>query len=160
MELKVSSVLLLAACFLGGVYSLSHVEELQSQERLLLNSLGLSERPRPATGTGTGTTGGGTGSQARRRVPSALWRMFRQSETMKTPESDPCMVSEYGVRGNTIRYVQDQGKKEEEVWFGCGICCQVIFLSLNVIALPFSDKLALMTASIISSGFIIIYLKF
>lgn len=108
MELKVSGALLLAACFLGGVYSLSHVEELQSQEQLLLNSLGLSERPRPATGT----TGGGTGSQARRRVPSALWRMFRQSETMKTPESDPCMVSEYGVRGNTIRYVQDQGKKK------------------------------------------------
>lgn len=101
MELKVCGVLLLATCFLGG-YSLSYVEELQSKERLLLNSLGLSERPRPS---------GSSGSPARRRVPSALWRMFRQSETMKTPESEPCMVSEYGVRGNTIRYVQDQGKK-------------------------------------------------
>lgn len=100
-----SGALLIAACFLGGAYSLSHVEELQSQEQLLLNSLGLSERPRPAaTNTGTST------SLARRRVPSALWKMFRQSEAMKTQESDPCMVSEYGVRGNTIRYVQDQGK--------------------------------------------------
>lgn len=119
MELKVCGVLLLATCFLGG-YSLSHVEELHSQERLLLNSLGLSERPRPAAaGTSTG------GSSARRRVPSALWRMFRQSETMKTPESDPCMVSEYGVRGNTIRYVQDQGKKAFRR-YRCGICFEEV----------------------------------
>lgn len=106
MGLKVCGALLLATCILGS-YSLSHVEELQSKEQLLLNSLGLSERPRPAGSTGTGSSG----SPARRRVPSALWRMFRQSETMKTPESDSCMVSEYGVRGNTIRYVQDQGRK-------------------------------------------------
>lgn len=105
MEVKVCGVLLLATCFFGAS-CLSRVEELHSKERLLLNSLGLSERPRPATGTGTG----GSGSPARRRVPSTLWRMFRQAETMKTPESDPCMVTEYGVRGNTIRYVQDQGK--------------------------------------------------
>lgn len=101
MEVKLCGVLFLATCFFGG-YCLSHVEELRGKERLLLSSLGLSERPRPA---------GGSGSPARRRVPSALWRMFRQSETMRIPESDPCMVSEYGVRGNTIRYVQDQGRK-------------------------------------------------
>ena len=91
-------LLLLAACSLQ-VCGLSSVEELKSQERLFLSSLGLSGRPRPA--------GGGP---ARRRVPSALWRMFRGSERVQVPESDPCTVAEYGVRGNIIRYVQDQGR--------------------------------------------------
>ena len=91
-------LLLLAVCFLS-VYTLSHVEEMKNQERLFLGSLGLSGLPQPA------------GShQARRHVPSAVWRMFRRSENIKARESDPCTVSEYGVRGNIIRYVQDQGK--------------------------------------------------
>lgn len=98
---KMIRALLLAACFLG-VCCLSHVEEMKNQERLFLSSLGLSERPPAAASS----------SQARRRVPSALWRMFRRSENMQVQESDPCMVSEYGVRGNIIRYVQDQGKKD------------------------------------------------
>lgn len=85
----------LAVCFLG-VCALSHVDEMKTQERLFLSSLGLSGPPRPS-------------HQPRRRVPSALWRMFRRSENMQAQESDPCTVSEYGVRGNIIRYVQDQG---------------------------------------------------
>ncbi len=88
---------LLVACFLG-MCALQHVEEMKSQERLFLSSLGLSGRPRSAGS-----------QQPRRRVPSALWRMFRRSENIQAQESDPCTVSEYGVRGNIIRYVQDQG---------------------------------------------------
>lgn len=98
-------VLLLAAAvatFLG-VCLMSPVEELRNQEQLLLNSLGLSERPRPAAAAAAG-------GESRRRVPSALWRMFRRSESIKAQESEPCMLSEYGVRGNTIRFVQDQGR--------------------------------------------------
>lgn len=92
-------LLLLAVSFLC-VCDLSRVEEMKSQERLFLSSLGLSERPRPPGGR-----------QTRRHVPSALWKMFRSSEKIQTQESDPCTVSEYGVRGNIIRYVQDQGIK-------------------------------------------------
>lgn len=93
------SPLVLVAVFALGVCAVSQVEEMKSQERLFLSSLGLSERPRPA------------GShQTRRRVPSPLWRMFRRSENIQAQESDPCTVSEYGVRGNIIRYVQDQGR--------------------------------------------------
>lgn len=98
-------LVLFAACFLG-VCALSHVEEMKSQERLFLSSLGLHGRPRPAGN-----------SQDRRRVPSALWRMFRRSETIQARESDPCTVSEYGVRGNIIRYVQDQGKRSDPAPF-------------------------------------------
>uniref|UniRef100_A0A672YFM2 Growth differentiation factor 3 n=1 Tax=Sphaeramia orbicularis TaxID=375764 RepID=A0A672YFM2_9TELE len=91
--------LLVLVSGLLGVGVLSHVEEMKSQERLFLRSLGLHGRPTP------------TGSrQARRQVPSALWKMFRRSEDMQAQDSDPCTVAEYGVRGNIIRYVQDQGR--------------------------------------------------
>uniref|UniRef100_A0A665UUA9 Growth differentiation factor 3 n=1 Tax=Echeneis naucrates TaxID=173247 RepID=A0A665UUA9_ECHNA len=93
----IAPLVLLAGCFLAGCDP-THVEEMQNQERLFLGSLGLSGRPRPA------------GShQSRRKVPSALWTMFRRSENIQSREGDPCTVSEYGVRGNIIRYVQDQG---------------------------------------------------
>ena len=79
----------------------SNVEEMKTQERLFLNSLGLSVRPRPSE---------------HRQVPSVLWRMFQRSSGKDNEfllaENDPCVVSEYGVRGNIVRFVQDQG----EVW--------------------------------------------
>lgn len=90
--------LLLLLCFLS-VCAVPHGEEMRSQERLFLSSLGLSGRPRPVGSR-----------QARRHVPSALWRMFRRSENIQAQDSDPCTVAEYGVRGNIIRYVQDQGR--------------------------------------------------
>lgn len=97
MRLNMAPLPLLALCVLG-VCALSRVEEMKSQERLFLGSLGLSERPRT------------TESQKPwRHVPVALWRMFRRSENIQVQESDPCIVPEYGVRGNIIRYVQDQG---------------------------------------------------
>lgn len=90
-------VVALAACLL--VSGLSHVEEMRNQERLFLRTLGLSSRPRALRN-----------SQPWRKVPSALWRMFQRSENGQT-RNDPCTVPEYGVRGNIIRYVQDQGRK-------------------------------------------------
>lgn len=90
-------VVALAACWL--VSGLSHVEELRSQERLFLRSLGLPSRPRASRS-----------SRPWRKVPPALWRMFQGSEKGQTRD-DPCTVPEYGVRGNIIRYVQDQGRK-------------------------------------------------
>nr|XP_057937737.1 protein DVR-1 [Doryrhamphus excisus] len=82
-----------------GVCALPRVEDTNSQERLLLAAMGLSERP-----------GTADGPRSRRHVPPALWKMFRKSDHVQAHESDPCTVSEYGVRGNIIRYVQDQGK--------------------------------------------------
>lgn len=101
-------VRLLLALGLLGVCDLSHVEEMKTQERLFLGSLGLSGPPRPAAPRHQHQQQ----QQQRRQVPSALWRMFRRSEHVQAKESDPCMVSEYGVRGNIIRYVQDQGNRD------------------------------------------------
>lgn len=94
---EMGHVVLFGACLLVA-FGLSHVAAMKSHERLLLSSLGLSERPWPAGS-----------DQPRRRVPSVLWRMFRKADNIQTRENDPCTVSEYGVRGNIIRYVQDQG---------------------------------------------------
>ncbi|XP_060909110.1 protein DVR-1 [Labrus mixtus] len=114
-------LLLLSVCF-PAVCALSHVEELKSQERLFLSSLGLSGRPRPAGGL-----------QPRRHVPSALWKMFRRSENTQAQESDPCTVSEYGVRGNIIRYVQDQGRLVSG-WSSCQLCVEKqLFFNMSVL---------------------------
>lgn len=91
---------LIASLFCVVVSELAQVDDMQNQERYFLRSLGLSGRPRPPGGL-----------QDRRHVPSALWRMLRRSENVQNQESDPCTVSEYGVKGNIIRYVQDQGKE-------------------------------------------------
>ncbi|XP_029314764.1 protein DVR-1 [Cottoperca gobio] len=122
MRPNVTRLVLLAVCFLG-VRALSHVEEMKSQERLFLSSLGLSGRPRPA------------GShQSRRYVPSALWKMFRRSENTQARESDPCTVSEYGVRGNIIRYVQDQGRLVSGWSSSCQACLEKqLFFNMSVL---------------------------
>lgn len=90
---------LLMACLLA-VCAGSRAEKPRSRERLFVRSLGLSERPRPSGGR-----------HGRRQVPSALWRMFQRSENVQAQQRDPCTVFEYGVRGNIIRYVQDQGER-------------------------------------------------
>uniref|UniRef100_A0A4W6DJM3 Growth differentiation factor 3 n=1 Tax=Lates calcarifer TaxID=8187 RepID=A0A4W6DJM3_LATCA len=115
--------LLLLAVSLLCVCDLSRVEEMKSQERLFLSSLGLSERPRPPGGR-----------QTRRHVPSALWKMFRSSEKIQTQESDPCTVSEYGVRGNIIRYVQDQGRVVSGWSSSCQACLEKqLFFNMSVL---------------------------
>uniref|UniRef100_A0A3Q0SVS2 Growth differentiation factor 3 n=1 Tax=Amphilophus citrinellus TaxID=61819 RepID=A0A3Q0SVS2_AMPCI len=115
-------VLLLAVCFLG-VSALPRAEDTNRQEQLLLRSLGLSGRPRPA------------GShQPRRQVPSALWRMFRRAEKLEALESQPCTVSEYGVRGNIIRYVQDQGRLVSGWSRSCQACLEKhLFFNMSIL---------------------------
>uniref|UniRef100_A0A3B3ZFH4 TGF-beta family profile domain-containing protein n=1 Tax=Periophthalmus magnuspinnatus TaxID=409849 RepID=A0A3B3ZFH4_9GOBI len=99
---RVVACVLLASCLLS-TRSAPSPGDLNAQERLFLSSLGLSSRPRPADSR-----------PQRRHVPSALWRMFRSSEhRKKAQDSDPCTVAEYGVKGNIIRYVQDQGEGGE-----------------------------------------------
>ncbi|XP_069573147.1 protein DVR-1-like [Brachyistius frenatus] len=113
-------VLLLALCALGAA---SHVDEMKIREGFLLRSMGLLERPRPAKS-----------AQARHRVPSALWRIFRGSENVQAEESDPCTVSEYGVRGNIIRNVQDQGRHAVNSGGGCQACVEKqLFFNVTVL---------------------------
>ncbi|KAM3862351.1 protein DVR-1-like [Diretmus argenteus] len=105
-----------------SVCALSNVEEKKTHERLFLTSLGLSGRPTPAE------------NQHRRRVPSALWRMFRRTEDGQPPDSDPCTVSEYGVRGNIIRYVQDQGRLVSGRSSSCQGCLEKqLFFNMSVL---------------------------
>ncbi|KAK7938799.1 hypothetical protein WMY93_002125 [Mugilogobius chulae] len=118
----VVSCVLLASCLLCArcVTSPELQRDLRTQERLFLSSLGLSSRPRPGAGGGGGAVAGAGGRQPRRHVPAALWRMFRSSEQRKQKQlqdSDPCTVAEYGVKGNIIRYVQNQGG-EVSGWSG------------------------------------------
>lgn len=116
-------LLLAASCRLTSG-SVSPAEDLRSQERLFLSSLGLSSRPRAAAGD----------RQPRRHVPSALWRMFRSSEHLKAQDSDPCTVAEYGVRGNIIRFVQDQGRGMSGWSGGCQACLEKqLFFNMSVL---------------------------
>ncbi len=58
--------------------------------------MGLSSRPKPS-------------HQA--PVPSLLWKMFKKdSKHTSMSDTHPCVVSEYGVRGNIVRFIQDQGE--------------------------------------------------
>ena len=93
-----SLCILFVSVLFVSVSALSSVEDLKTQERLFLSSLGLSGRPKAA-------------ARHQRRVPSVLWSMFGRGtkKDSEARDSDACMVSEYGVRGNIIRYVQDQG---------------------------------------------------
>ncbi|XP_054643819.1 protein DVR-1 [Dunckerocampus dactyliophorus] len=109
--------------FVLGVCALPSVEDTNSQERLLLAAMGLSERPRPAEGP-----------RARRHVPPAFWKMFRKSDHVQAQESDPCTVSEYGVRGNIIRYVQDQGRLVSGPGGACAACVdQHLFFNMSIL---------------------------
>lgn len=89
-----------ALMFLSSIWNLSALnisDNPEIQEQLLLKTLGLSDRPRPST---------------HGAVPSLLWKIFKKAHAKDHTVSttDPCMVSEFGVRGNIVRYVQDQGK--------------------------------------------------
>ncbi|XP_036398988.1 protein DVR-1 [Megalops cyprinoides] len=96
-------------------------ENLKTQERLFLSSLGLSSRPKPA---------------ARFPVPSLLWKIFRKTNVEESParESDPCTVSEFGVRGNIVRFVQDQGRVISGSSSQCPECVEkLLFFNMSVL---------------------------
>ncbi|CAL9689901.1 unnamed protein product [Knipowitschia caucasica] len=129
--------------------------DLRTQERLFLSSLGLSSRPRPGGGAGAGG-GGIPGRSPRAQVPAALWRIFRSSERKKQrsveEESDPCTVEEYGVKGNIIRYVQDQGGEdsawstlEKQLYFNTSVLQPVEVLTLARLELRFLSRETLST---------------
>uniref|UniRef100_A0A3Q1F020 Growth differentiation factor 3 n=2 Tax=Acanthochromis polyacanthus TaxID=80966 RepID=A0A3Q1F020_9TELE len=111
---------------------------MKSEERFFLSALGLSERPRPAAAAG-------------RHVPSALWRMFRRRDGAEAEDSEPCTVNEYGVRGNIIRFVQDQGGLagpssscdsclEKQLFFNMSVLQPVEELSLAQLEVTFHWK--------------------
>lgn len=89
----VVNMAVLKVFFLLSFCMLVNTENASTQERLLLSSLGLLSRPRPA---------------APGPVPSVLWKMFRKAEERR--EAAACTVPEFGVKGNIVRYVQDQGE--------------------------------------------------
>ncbi|XP_062864025.1 protein DVR-1-like [Trichomycterus rosablanca] len=110
-------------------------ENAQLQERLFLSALGLSSRPRPSNHAS---------------VPSLLWKMFKKAE-MKREESDPCTVPEYGVKGNIVRYVLDQGSMisdrsspacmERRLFFDMSVLEDVEQLSLAQLEIKFKHNL-------------------
>ncbi|XP_068602731.1 protein DVR-1 [Brachionichthys hirsutus] len=117
---------LLAACLLS-VGAGSQTEEMKSKESLFLSSMGLSGRPRPRPRAALG-------SRARHRVPSKLWRMFRRSENIQAREGEPCTVSEFGVRGNIVRYVQDEGQPLPGRGSSCEACLEKrLFFNMSVL---------------------------
>ncbi|XP_041928752.1 protein DVR-1 [Alosa alosa] len=87
-------IFLISICYVSA-FNIS--ENPEFQEQLILKTLGLSSRPRPS---------------AHGTVPSLLWKIFKKAHAKDKTVStnDPCMVSEFGVRGNIVRYVQDQGR--------------------------------------------------
>ncbi|XP_068185922.1 protein DVR-1 [Antennarius striatus] len=122
MRLHAAPLLLIAACFLH-ISASSPAEEMKHKERLFLRSMGLSGRPRPPRGP-----------QARHRVPSRLWRMFRRSEDIQAGEKEPCAVEEFGVRGNIVRYVQDEGRLLPVWSSSCQTCLEKqLFFNMSVL---------------------------
>uniref|UniRef100_A0A3B5A749 Growth differentiation factor 3 n=1 Tax=Stegastes partitus TaxID=144197 RepID=A0A3B5A749_9TELE len=133
-------LLLLTVCFLsvGAPSPLEEMKvEMKEQERLFLSALGLNERPRPTAAAR---------QTARRRVPSALWRMFRRSDGEPEEDGESCTVSQYGVRGNIIRFVQDQGTlscqacMEKQLYFNMSVLQPVELLSLAQLEVTFHWK--------------------
>ncbi|KAG5857419.1 hypothetical protein ANANG_G00019270 [Anguilla anguilla] len=113
--------LLLSLC----MACLCHKENLQ--ERLFLSSLGLTSRPKPA---------------AQFPVPSLLWKIFKGTKMpeFSAQDNDPCTVSEFGVRGNIVRFVQDQGRILSVSSDLCPGCVEKL-LFFNVSALETAEQL-------------------
>uniref|UniRef100_A0AAY4CDK9 TGF-beta family profile domain-containing protein n=1 Tax=Denticeps clupeoides TaxID=299321 RepID=A0AAY4CDK9_9TELE len=89
-----------------------------AQERLLLNTLGLPVRPRP---------------RSHGPVPPLLWKMLRRAESQHKA-SDLCVVSEFGVRGNIVRFVQDQGRVSSGPSSHCPECVERhLFFNMSVL---------------------------
>ncbi|KAM9342287.1 protein DVR-1 [Pholidichthys leucotaenia] len=123
-------VLLLALCFLG-VHAFPRAENDRKPGPRSLSALALTVKSRPV------------GNRlSRPRVPPELWRMFRKSEESKGAEVDPCVVPEYKVRGNIVRYLQDQGLLLPDHHSSCKDCL-VRKLFFNMTVLEPSEHLSL-----------------
>lgn len=131
----------LLASWLLSVRSMSVPVDVRAQERLFLSSLAAVAGGGGGAGDGEAETGGRRSRQPSRHVPAALWRMFRGSDRQ---DRDPCTVAEYGVRGNIIRYVQDQGgvvsgwnSLEKQLFFNMSVLQSEEQLSLARLELRF-----------------------
>lgn len=91
------STLIFLIVILWSMFAFNLSVDPEFQEQLFLKTLGLSSRPKPSV---------------HGAIPALLWKMFKKSHAREksVTTNDPCMVSEFGVRGNIVRYVQDQGK--------------------------------------------------
>ncbi|KAI7804352.1 protein DVR-1 isoform X1 [Triplophysa rosa] len=99
----------------------TRVENVHAQEKLFLSSMGLSSPPKPS---------------AHSPVPSLLWKMFESSD-----RRDSCVVSEYGVRGNIVRFIQDQGRLISAPTGRCFYCVRK-HLFFNMSALEDVEQLS------------------
>ncbi|KTF77153.1 hypothetical protein cypCar_00033851 [Cyprinus carpio] len=61
--------------------------------------------------------------------------MFKKgSKQTGTLNTDPCVVSEYGVRGNIVRFIQDQGSLISALAVHCFNCVRKhLFFSMSVL---------------------------
>ncbi|KAJ8288730.1 hypothetical protein COCON_G00013890 [Conger conger] len=86
-----------------------------------LSSLGLTSRPKPA---------------AQYPVPSLLWKIFKgpKMPEFSAQDNDPCTVSEFGVRGNIVRFVQDQGRILSVTSSPCPGCVEkLLFFNMSML---------------------------
>uniref|UniRef100_A0A8C1S3A2 Growth differentiation factor 3 n=1 Tax=Cyprinus carpio TaxID=7962 RepID=A0A8C1S3A2_CYPCA len=76
-------------------------------------------------------------------VLSLLWKMFKKgSKQTATLNTDPCVVSEYGVRGNIVRFIQDQGSLISAPAVHCFNCVRKhLFFSMSL-EMKFKQDLA------------------
>ncbi|XP_066561884.1 protein DVR-1 [Amia ocellicauda] len=117
------------------------VGDVPKQERLFLSALGLSSRPK---------------AEGRFPVPSLLWKIFKRKTIGKEavdPEHDPCTVSEFKVRGNIVRFIQDQGRLlpvfhrqcpsciERHLYFNMSVLQDVEQLTLAQLEVTFNQDL-------------------
>ncbi|XP_052001207.1 protein DVR-1 [Xyrauchen texanus] len=95
-------------------------ENVNVQEKFFLSSMGLSSRPKPSHPA---------------PVPSRMWRMFKKgTKQTSTSETNPCVVSEYGVRGNIVRLIQDQGSVISAPTVHCFNCVRKhLFFNMSVL---------------------------
>uniref|UniRef100_S4RM04 Growth differentiation factor 3 n=1 Tax=Petromyzon marinus TaxID=7757 RepID=S4RM04_PETMA len=70
-------------------------DDLKKQEMHFLRALGLTERPKP--------------SAARRAIPAFMWKLYRGGGGDGGSRERPCRLPRYGVTGNIIRHIPDQG---------------------------------------------------
>ncbi|XP_039594826.1 protein DVR-1 [Polypterus senegalus] len=111
-----STLLTLALCF---SFTACFGDDLTTQERLFLSSMGLSSRPKPST---------------RIPVPSMLWKIFETKAMPDASGSDGCRVAEFNVRGNIVRYIQDQGAAIPVLSSQCSTCLEkLLYFNMSVL---------------------------
>ncbi|KAG5265873.1 hypothetical protein AALO_G00247280 [Alosa alosa] len=138
-------IFLISICYVSA-FNIS--ENPEFQEQLILKTLGLSSRPRPS---------------AHGTVPSLLWKIFKKAHAKDKTVStnDPCMVSEFGVRGNIVRYVQDQGRiipgsnshcpkcVEKHLFFNMSVLEKIEQLSLAQLEIKFKQDFSRVSQDVV-----------